>query len=650
MFSELAHEQELTDQVKHTQKIMVMIGNPPYARFADMPDNPEEVALIAPYKACLRESWGVKKQLLDDLYIRFIRLAEWRVAEAGQAGVVSFITNRSYLTGISHPRMRQHLLNKFDHIYIDDLHGNQRSHRAGDGSVFLTESSGGIKVGVAIGTFVKLGENNKGLARVYYRQYTGSGESKRKALIEKPLVYTDTFTPRKEHRFVLRPVRGEEAFWSWPAISEVFPVAFNGVNTNRDSTIIQFTPTPLKEMMSRYFDDSISNEAFSIIYPELMKDMARYEPNKVRSDVLRGSKYDISNIVKYYYRPFDARFLYWEPVGKLLNEKRRDLKDQVYEENTFLFSSQGMRRGFDGLVASSLLADLHLVDPDVDAFPLHLRFKEFSSDINYQYLPNISDFYDDLAHKGVLKIAAPKPGSTCKPMPKPAPVLAQYGVVRGDDGKPNALAWKLAEEIFYHTLAVLSAPAYRLEHEEYLAEDWPRVPMPRVWTFKIAAVAPTRWFPAVSRPSIQGQNGALKVLNRSATLGRRVAALLDPQANPDVSHTVGRLVQPGTETEAQDSALRIGNRPHYEESREVYVLSDSIELAGVSPRVWAFTLGGYPVLKNWVEYRKDRALSLDDAEWLEGIVRRVSALLELGPELDGAYELAKGTPAANAVS
>lgn len=53
-------------------------------------------------------------------------------------------------------------------------------------------------------------------------------------------------------------------------------------------------------------------------------------------------------------------------------------------------------------------------------------------------------------------------------MPKPAPVLARYGVVRSEDGKPNALAWELSEEVFCHTLAVLSAPAYREEHAEYL--------------------------------------------------------------------------------------------------------------------------------------------------------------------------------------
>jgi len=194
-------------------------------------------------------------------------------------------------------------------------------------------------------------------------------------------------------------------------------------------------------------------------------------------------------------------------------------------------------------------------------------------------------------------------------MPRPGPVLARYGAVRDEKGQPNALAWELAEQVFYHTLAVLSAPAYREEHAEYLAEDWPRVPLPQ-----------TR-----------------AVLARGGEMGRRVAALLDPGARPELPGGVGRLVQPGSESEAPESSLKIGPKPRYDEARGVYVLSDTLELSGVAPRVWAYTLGGYPVLKNWVEYRKGRKLTLDDADWLESIVRRITALLDLGPELDGIY-------------
>ena len=131
-----------------------------------------------------------------------------------------------------------------------------------------------------------------------------------------------------------------------------------------------------------------------------------------------------------------------------------------------------------------------------------------------------------------------------------------------------------------------------------------------------------------------------RVLTRSAVVGRTVAALLDPEAQPELPHHLGRLVRAQTEEEAPEALLSIGARPRYDEARERYVLSPELELAGVAPQVWAFTLGGYPVLKNWVEYRKGRTLTLDDAEWLESIVRRVSALIALGPEMDAVYAAA----------
>lgn len=128
-----------------------------------------------------------------------------------------------------------------------------------------------------------------------------------------------------------------------------------------------------------------------------------------------------------------------------------------------------------------------------------------------------------------------------------------------------------------------------------------------------------------------------EALQSSAALGRQVAALLDPQAQPELPGVMGRLVRAGTDEEAGEDALIIGPKPAYVESREVYVLSDMLELAGVPERVWDFTLGGYPVLKNWVEYRRGRTLSLEDADWLECIVRRVTALLDLGAALDTMY-------------
>ena len=57
--------------------------------------------------------------------------------------------------------------------------------------------------------------------------------------------------------------------------------------------------------------------------------------------------------------------------------------------------------------------------------------------------------------------------------------------------------------------------------------------------------------------------------------------------------------------------------------------------------VWAYTLGGYQVLKKWLSYRESallgRPLTSDEAEAFTHHTRRIAALLALHPELDAHY-------------
>jgi hypothetical protein len=70
--------------------------------------------------------WGIKKFNLDELYVRFFRLAERRIAEMSGRGVVSFISNHSWVSEPSFVVLRQHLLESFDKFWIENLHGNRK--------------------------------------------------------------------------------------------------------------------------------------------------------------------------------------------------------------------------------------------------------------------------------------------------------------------------------------------------------------------------------------------------------------------------------------------------------------------------------------------------------------------------------------------
>ncbi|MFM9997041.1 MAG: N-6 DNA methylase [Phycisphaerales bacterium] len=85
-FTFLQDEQDRAAKVKQDAPILVVLGNPPYRGNRGVALE-EEGDLIRPYKKDLSKNWGVKKQMLDDLYVRFYRLAERRIGELGKRGV-----------------------------------------------------------------------------------------------------------------------------------------------------------------------------------------------------------------------------------------------------------------------------------------------------------------------------------------------------------------------------------------------------------------------------------------------------------------------------------------------------------------------------------------------------------------------------------
>ncbi len=63
--------------------------------------------------------------------------------------------------------------------------------------------------------------------------------------------------------------------------------------------------------------------------------------------------------------------------------------------------------------------------------------------------------------------------------------------------------------------------------------------------------------------------------------------------------------------------------------------------SNVPARVWDYTLGGYQVIKKWLSYREHavlgRALKPDEAIHVSEMVRRIAAILLMGPALDANY-------------
>ena len=109
-FPELEEERDRAGRVKQETPVLVILGNPPYNGFAGMaPVDEEERALTTAYRNTKRVR-RPEGQGLNDLYVRFFRMAERRIAEKTGRGVVCFISNYSWLDGLSFTGMRERYL------------------------------------------------------------------------------------------------------------------------------------------------------------------------------------------------------------------------------------------------------------------------------------------------------------------------------------------------------------------------------------------------------------------------------------------------------------------------------------------------------------------------------------------------------------
>ena len=634
-FLELEEERKRAGRVKQDTPILVILGNPPYNGFAGMAVD-EERELSEAYRTTKRVR-RPEGQGLNDLYVRFFRMGERRIAEKTGQGVVCFISNYSWLDGLSFTGMRERYLEAFDVIRIDNLHGDRIiSEYAPDGrtseTVFaLRGQSPGIKVGTSIALLSKSGtvaDTSTG-GHVLYRDFhQARADERRRALLDSldaaeiDAGYT-ALEPNLRLGFPFKPAAVSKDWFDWPALPDLFPTSFPGVKTSRDGFLVDTDPDRLKARVGAYFDENLSHEDIAGRYPSVMKTTARFDARTVRDALhVRGGP-DKAGFIRFSYRPFDNRWLYWEKDGILLDRPRADYRPHVFEGNLWLVTQQKPRREWSPPQVISQFGCLDLMDRGATCIPLLLRDDAYGYDVDgVKRSPNLS--------------------------PAAQRYLERLGLSASD-----AQAGAGVEVLFHHILATLHNPAYREANAGALRMEWPRIPLPG-------------W------PDGEAQ-GAAEILARSAARGRELARLLDPEASvPGVTQgalrpefaaiavpsTVdkrnmsgddfalaagwghfgsGGAVMPGKGRAierahtADEKAAMGDNVPTLGETTFDVYLNDRAFWRNVPAAVWIYKLGGYQVLKKWLSYREravlGRALKPEEVQYFADTARRIAAIL-----------------------
>jgi len=648
-FTDMEEEREAADRVKQDQSILVILGNPPYDGFAGVAVD-EERALTTAYRT-VKSAPAPEGQGLNNLFVRFFRMAERRIVEKTGQGVVCFITPYTWLDGRSFTGMRERYLEVFDRIWIDSLNGDK--FKTGkltpdgqpDPSVFSTEfNREGIKVGTAIALLVRK-KDHAPAKEVLYRDFWG--KEKRAELLKEAKGKGKAGIPYQRVEPVdylglpFVPMRSDAEYGQWPLLPELFPVSFPGVKTSRDDVVVDVRRDQLVSRMEKYFDPRVSDEEMRQIAPGAMEDTTLFKAKKTRA-YLQKRGFLPQNIVPFSYRPFDRRWLYWEPETKLLDRNRPEYFPQVFEGNLWLAAAPQNRKEFNPPYVSPYLCSLHVIERGANLFPIRL----------YPQTRRASPGQESLS----FEAAAEAMQSELNLSSKAKTYLSSLDVSDRE------------ESLFYHAVAVLHSPAYASEHVGALSQDWPRIPLPGSAETLVASAALGRRVVTLLNTDVEVSgvtSGKIPKGLRLVAEATRVDSKslgLDP-ADLYVSENWGYrnregAIMPGQGRAEQRDYIAVERAELEAYARRLGVsaaevvallgattydvyLNSNVIWRNIPAGVWRYTIGGYQVIKKWLSFREHkvlgRAISLGELGEVTKISNRIAALLLLGPALDASY-------------
>ncbi|WP_375153556.1 type ISP restriction/modification enzyme [Helicobacter pylori] len=465
LFEDLKENQEIKTTMEK-QNIRVIIGNPPYSSGAKSENDNNQNLSHPKLEKWVYETYGKNStakvgNATRDTLIQSIRMASDLLKDKG---VLGFVVNGSFIDSKSADGFRKCVAKEFSHLYALNLRGNARisgeeRKKQGDG-IF----DSGSRVTVAIIFFVK--DKNITNNTIFY--YEVGDYLKREAKLNLlanfenlDLVPFKEITPnnkgdwinqRNEEFDKLIPLKRDKTL---KIFNTIFDLNSNGVATNRDPWVYNFSPSALMQSVQTCIDtynadlkrfNEVFREAFKQrtkgvksgdLYKHLNDKEITTDKTKIawvknlKNQLIKGKKLDDFSQEKIsvsLYRPFNKQWLYWDK--DLINRQGRFSKifPDKSAQNVVINTTT---RNFCSLIGDAI-PDTHFIG-DANAYPLY--------------------YYDDLGNR--------------------------YNAISGyalnlfrRHYKDNAI---VEEEIFYYIYAIFHHKGYLEKYKNSLAKEAPRV-------------------------------------------------------------------------------------------------------------------------------------------------------------------------------
>jgi predicted helicase len=421
--------------------------------------------------------------------------------------------------------------------------------------------------------------------KILHADLYGLREEKYRALEQMDVATTPwTEIQPKTPWYLFKPF--DDSLWSeygeWWKVNDVFPVNSVGIVTARDKLTIHFTPEEVWETVQDFvsMDENLARRKYN-----LGKDAQDWKVSLAQKD-LKDSGPTKENIVPILYRPFDIRYTYYtgRSRGFLCMPRPEVMRHMLgAADNAMLITRRKIIAGRPTyFFASACVIGDGVIRSDnhgsESGFPLYL-YPTGDLALETERVPNL--------HPQFLSALA--------------------GALGAEEGEEAFTP----EQVFYYIYAVFHSPTYRSRYEEFLAIDFPRVPLP----------------------------GGREVFHQLAHIGEELVALhLLRTSGPHLpnfpvagSNVVERVRYEGPSENQAMGRVWMNSEQYFD---------------NVPPEAWRFSIGGYQVCEKWLKDRKGRKLSGEELETYRKIVANIVETIRLMSAVDAAIESHGGWPGA----
>ncbi|WP_347553707.1 DEAD/DEAH box helicase (plasmid) [Pediococcus pentosaceus] len=428
------------ERLKRQQEVPItaIIGNPPYSKGqSNENDNNKNIEYPRLFKS-IADSYvkNSKTTSVLGMYDSYVLSIRWASNRLNDKGVIGFVSNGSYIDSQSADGLRKSLFEEFNHLYIFNLRGDQRTQgetsRKEGGKIF----GSGSRTPISISILVKDGSDNH---EVHYHDIGDylTRDDKLDILRDKESILNidwenispdennDWINQRDQNYLNYRPLADENG--------SIFSVKDIGIVTNRDAWVSNFSKINVSDnvqiMIKNYNLEVDRLENIDVkLNDKTVVDYVTNDERKIswsrslkqRAARREKTQFSHSDIMLAMYRPFTKKWLY---RNRFLNENVRKTYQTFPEPDSKNLLINVAGAGYKGDFSTLITQNVTFMD----MISKSRNFSRYIFETGFLLNGRINNISDD--------------------------------------------------DTFYYVYGVLHSPAYRKRYANDLKKDLPRIPL-----------------------------------------------------------------------------------------------------------------------------------------------------------------------------